>query len=94
MPMKVFLVSRNDKVHYDEYDAFVVVARDEQEARLTHPDGRSRWNAGRGRWYDGEYEIGPRGTWPVDPGNLTVEEIGPAHPSQTPGVKLASFNAG
>jgi hypothetical protein len=90
--MKIFLVSRKDGVGYDEHDAFVVVARDEQEARLTHPDGTARWKDGR--WYEGEREIGTCGTWPVAPADLTVEELGVAAEDQAPGIKLASFNAG
>lgn len=30
---KIFLVRRSDRIGHDEYDAFVVVASDEKEAR-------------------------------------------------------------
>lgn len=30
--MNIYLVSRTDRVDYDEYDAFVVLAQDEREA--------------------------------------------------------------
>ena len=37
--MKVYLVKRNDKIDWDEYDAFVVIARDEQDAvHLSHAE--------------------------------------------------------
>lgn len=30
--MKIYLVSTNERVHYDEYDAIVVIAESEEEA--------------------------------------------------------------
>ena len=35
--MPIFLVERTDAVGYDEYDAVVVVAADEDEAKLVRP---------------------------------------------------------
>lgn len=43
--MKLFLLSRTDNVGYDEYDAFLVRAKTEEEARqLANPKGSwSSW---------------------------------------------------
>jgi hypothetical protein len=35
--MNIYLVARTDKIDYDEFDAFIVAANTEEEARNTHP---------------------------------------------------------
>jgi len=37
--MKLWLISRNGVIDYDEYDSAVVVAATEEQARNTHPSG-------------------------------------------------------
>jgi hypothetical protein len=90
--MKLWLISRVDRVGYDEYDALVAIAETEEAARNTHPyNDRYKWN-GR-EWAE---EADTRWTdrdWP-DPITLTVLEIGTALPGAAPGIVLASFNAG
>lgn len=92
--MKLFLVSRPDAADWDEYDSFVVVAGNEQEARFTHPSGDERWDPDVDEWRRGETTWERSFAWPIAPSVLTVEEIGEASPDRKPGVILASFNAG
>lgn len=40
--MALYLVSRNDEVDYDEYDSFVVRAKNEEEAILICSDDQFR----------------------------------------------------
>ena len=83
--MKIYKVERpNGDWGYDEYDGFVVVvAESEDAARNTHPDPSGLGEHNR-----------HRGTWPVDLSTLVVTEIGVASPDIKPGVVLASFTAG
>ena len=79
----IYVVSRTDGVGYDEYDSFVVVACDEEEARNTHPSNNSdsyieHWGSS---WIS-KSEIH----------TLDVERIGTS--IQPCGVILSSFNAG
>lgn len=47
--MKIYLVKRNDMIDWDEYDAFVVIAIDEQDAvDISHAECRE---------YGGEFRI-------------------------------------
>lgn len=86
----VYVVSRTDGVGYDEYDSFVVVASDEEEARNTHPSNNSdsyieHW----GSPWDEKYR-----SWisKSEIHTLDVEHIGTS--IQPCGVILSSFNAG
>ena len=79
--MNLYLISQDKNDGYDTYDSAVVVADNEEKARLTHPD--SRGIKGVGLWI----------TW-TDPKNVAVELIGTAKPGTKAGVICASFNAG
>ncbi len=78
MALKLWLVSRRG-VDYDQYDAFIVAAETEEDAKATHPSG----NAAEWNWF----------TWPAYAA-LQVRLIGEAAPGIEAGVVLASFCAG
>ncbi len=97
---KIWLVKRNDRVGYDDYDSMVVAADTDKDATTYHPDGQGRFKFVDGRWmiYMGSYSCihakpyNGRNGWPcVD--NLTVEYLGTTD-RDIKGVVLSSFNAG
>ncbi len=96
--MKLWKVSRTDRIGYDDYDSMVVAAETELEARTYHPGGYVRAKFDGGFWY-----------WVWDGGNLDgkryndscwgrVEDLRVEYLGTTDrdirGVILASFNAG
>lgn len=82
--MKLYLISQpEDNLDYDTFDSAVICADDEDDARMTHPRGHGEWD-GKGDVY---------GCW-CDATDVTVKEIGLAHPKMEKGVICASFNAG
>ena len=85
--MNIYLVSRTDEVDYDEYDAFIVAAKDEEQARNQHPRNNNNWcdNFGGHGWVSFRNKA-----------SLTVTVIGKASEEQytKPTILLASFNAG
>lgn len=95
--MKLWLVSRTDRVGYDEYDSMVVAAETEEEARKIHPsdhlsnmgvfyDNGWKWVIGGVlREYSGD-------SW-ANPDQLTVEYLGTTD-REIKGVIISSFNAG
>jgi hypothetical protein len=78
--MKLYLLSRTDRVDYDEYDSFVVAAESEEEALKWFPRGNK---SATNEYYDG---------W-VSKEDLKIECIGESN-SSVEKVILASFNAG
>jgi hypothetical protein len=82
--MNLYLVERRDRIGYHEFDSFVCRAETESEARAMHPND------------DGSPTLYSDGrVWPVgDRSTLVVTWIGEARTIITPGVVLASFNAG
>lgn len=90
--MNLYLVSRTDDIGYDEYDAFVCAAENEEQALSLHPDGGTikEFFAEDGTHYirncDFEWRFGKR---------AVAKYIGKADEKYTkPTVILASFNAG
>lgn len=83
MKLKLYLVSRTDKIGYDEYDSFIIAAESRIEARAVHPDGRNGWNDAYGTWI------------PItDILSLEVRYLGTAGAKIEWGVVMSSFNAG
>ena len=83
----IWKVERTDSVWYDQYDAIVVVARTEDEARQIHPYGDG-WKVDDSDRY---------GSWSVKPETLKVTKLGTATRGsdiKAGAVVLASFNAG
>ena len=77
--MNLYLVSRTDRVGYDEYDSMVVAAESEDAARLMKPANEMAPYSGQG--------------WTDNPEALTVELISTSLDS-TPRVVITSYNAG
>lgn len=79
--MNIYLVSRTGRVDYDEYEAIVVVAKNEEQARNIMPTGETNF-------------IRLSYSWVRTPDDLDVELIGKAKSGYKPGVILASYIAG
>ncbi len=91
--MKLYLVSQNVNSGYDTYDAMVVAAESEDEARLINPGGFHKFHDDS--WYfqyaDGREEPEPDDSW-ANPNQLEVKYLGETNESA--GVLLSSFHAG
>ena len=82
--MKLWHISQTVNNSYDTYDAAIVAAETEGEARAIHPSGHN----------DGWEEDGSRPwNWAL-PAEVTATYIGESADGTQPGVILASFNAG
>lgn len=80
--MNLYLISQDENNDFDTWDAAVVAAASEHDARNTHPGGNSQW--GRESWSG----------WCRSPEAVKVEKIGRAAKGVKSGLILASFNAG
>jgi hypothetical protein len=81
--MKLYLLTRNEKIGYDSYDAILVCAESEADARTISPDG-TPFVEGNEEWNG----------WAKKSSSILCEEIGEANEKQTRGVIISSFNAG
>ena len=83
--MKLWKVTNNTVTGYDTYDAVIVAAETEEEARMIHPSTYEKnWDGKVSRsWAE----------WGAAKDN-TVEYIGTTDREIPKGVILASFNAG
>lgn len=91
--MNIYLLSQSANTDYDTWDSCVVIAKDEEEARMTHPyyryfnddpnDEYNNWN-GINKNYDG---------W-CNAKYVSVELIGTAADGMERQVVCSSFNAG
>jgi hypothetical protein len=93
--MKIYKVERTDKWSYDDYDSFVCVAENEEQARWMVPDDyHERKDDGKiyFKYSDGREEKEPAkfASWAKDLKDIKVTEINPTEPE----IILASFNAG
>ena len=96
--MNLYLISQTENSGYDTFDSAVVAAPTPQEATEIHPYGYLWAN---GEWtYPGGINSPSRGT-PVrhdgtwcSPSQVSATLIGAAKEGTSPGVILASFNAG
>jgi|APFre7841882793_1041355.scaffolds.fasta_scaffold00214_1 hypothetical protein len=83
--MKIYLLSQEQNQRYDSYDSVVVVAKDEESARLIQPTGNDTWD-------DEDYHSI---WWCKSPEDVKVEFIGTYKGKEKlPHVILASYNAG
>lgn len=80
--LKIYKLERTDTVKYDEFEAFIVIASSEDDARSWHPEGEVKKDDDR--WP----------TWTNDPSKINVVDLGIAKPGSKPGVVLTNFNAG
>lgn len=91
--MNIYLLSQSKNTGYDTWDSCVVIAKDEEEARMTHPyyrffnddpnDEYNNWdgiNRNYGGWCNARY--------------VAVELIGTAVDGMERQVVCSSFNAG
>lgn len=80
MKLKIYLIRRNERIDYDEFDAIVVIAKDRKSALQITP-------------YPNEEDDNSMWAW-AKPDKLTAEFIGYAKAGSKPGLVLGSFNAG
>ena len=79
--MNLYLIDRSDPTDWDEWDGAVVAAKNEDEARATHPGSYPDWDGkGGGSWVNKEHVV--------------VTYLGEAKPNTKSGVILSSFRAG
>lgn len=76
--MKLFLLSREGHIDYDQFLGGVVCAMDEADARTIHPGGEP--------YKDSDHWVAPE--------DIVVKEIGIAAPDMARGAVLGSLNAG
>lgn len=81
--MKLWLISQNKCSGYDSYDAAVVAAETEDQAKTIHPNGAGVLPLNR-------YDSG----WVHSPECVDCEYLGEAKLGTECGVICASFNAG
>lgn len=87
-----YLLTRTDKVGYDEFDSMIVLAETEQAARQIHPYGYI-WNGTQWLKADGSSAPWFDCVWSkTGPDTLKVELIDPA--IYEGDIVLSSFNAG
>lgn len=80
--MNIYLISQS-KRGWDIYESAVVIAETWQEARMTHPDGRSHWGSA-------DYDLD---SW-CDISKVSVKLIGVAVNKEKPRVVCSDFSAG
>ena len=80
--MKLYKLTQDINTGYDTYDSCVVVADNEDEARLIRPD--------RDEWVERYQSV----YWAYKPEEVTVEEIGTTDKYDKPQLICSSFNAG
>lgn len=86
--MFLFLVSRDDHVHYEEYFSFVCAAETQADALAMHPEQDSPDNPDGHDKEPGEYS-----GWTKNKDAISVMILGEAAPNIRPGV-LHSSNKG
>jgi len=102
--MKIYKLSQDLNDGYDAYDSFIVIAKNEDEARLIHPsqsvthitiiDGKPQFMGTYGDG-SGHYIARDMGWVEFDEvDQIKVEYIGTAKPGSKPGIVVSSFNAG
>jgi hypothetical protein len=91
--MNIYKIEQDIVNDYDTYDAAIVVAESEDDARTIHPGASAVGKDGR-LWVSELWE--QSGVWVYfkDIDKIRVTLIGVADPSQERGVILSSFNAG
>lgn len=77
--MNLYLLSQNEYTGYDTFDAVVVAAESEDDARTIHPMKGNNWTSR---------------AWASSPDNVSVRRLGVAEKGIKRGVVLKSFNAG
>lgn len=101
--MNIYLVQQPDlsAVDYDDYRGFVCYAKDEAEARLTHPGTETNpngdvytWEDING-WYINGEPIGNYAAWQIAPQDLKVTLLGQGKPwKHSRRIILTDYKAG
>jgi len=92
--MKLWLVyPTNETKHYDTYDAMVVAATTEAEAKRIHPDKSQKWDPKSEMW-TGRYQQWVGETWVESPDHVKARYLGRATTGTKAGIICASFRAG
>jgi hypothetical protein len=90
MKNKLYLISQEENVGYDTYDSAVVVAPDEETAKIIDPR-----NWGRDNIFMTEEDWNrPYSSWCSSPDKVKVLHLGEATDDLKVGVVTSSFNAG
>jgi len=92
--MNIYLLTRPHKSNWDEYESCVVVAKTEEEARQTHPNGTFYEHVGEPCENNKWLKISWSNTW-IHINAVKVELIGKANRHHlTRQVICSDFNAG
>jgi len=90
--MKLWLLEQMENNEYDTYNACVVVAETETEAKMIHPESERGYQSSEELWADDDKLFS---TWATKTGNVIATLIGEADASLVKGdVVCSSFNAG
>jgi hypothetical protein len=84
--MKIYRLSQDVNTKYDTYDSCVVIADNEEEAKLITPSGERFIELSEDDWLYGD--------WVRKASDIKVEYIGEAKSGSKKGVICSSFNAG
>lgn len=87
----LYLLTQNQNNDWDTYDAMIVAAESEEEARKIHPDRNIFDNDDEKAWkfYKDSYS-----TWANNSDHVKVKLLGMAHSGVEKGIILKSFGAG
>jgi hypothetical protein len=81
--MKLYLLTQDEVTGYDIFDSMVVCAKNEDDARVIHPDVYSK-----DPWSTQRYCR----SWCGSPAKVIVKLIGTAKPGTKAGIVCSSFN--
>ena len=88
--MNLYLLTQTETVGYDTFDAMVVAAKSEDEARKIHPYNNSSLRPDEDPWDEEPFFA----SWALTPEAVTVTLLGVAKRGTKAGIILTSFNAG
>lgn len=93
--MKLYKISQDRNDDDDTYDSAIVVAENEEQARLTNPMEGRVWSDNQWNYKTPSGLLGPTYdySWTA-PEFVKVEYLGEAQSGLKQGVVLASYNAG
>ncbi len=90
--MKIYKLTQDVNSGYDTYDGMIVIAKDENQARLMHPSHNNITSE--------EYDFSDNkyptycSSWVTNPSDVEIELLGTAEKNSKCRIVLASFNAG
>jgi len=95
MSLNLYLLMQDDNNDYDTFDSMIVVAENEEQARMIHPDGYD-WSPDKNTWVNHRGEECIFKTWAFSIESISVEHVGICSiEGAKPGdIVIKSFNAG